>query len=354
MPNLDDFGRIDLLPENKKLYDFWKDASTEHTINTLMNAPMCAEPYSTNILMKRSNWSGTVVSGTESPNRSAATGSVATSYHQMFVEAARGSNLDVHTLREDWSYSFVLHHPLAAVVNPVNRPQLTLVRVYDIDATDHMITERRADDTVVRNEFYKTNVLTPKAYRLADMTEPAILAHHHAHTTATHISPGIMIMSSTGERTKHRNPAYEMVRHSCAAAKQVVADILCGKRMIHDTPVVHDLYRMYVDRYIRKTSSATPAPTTKSRPRRERTINYHLTQLQTLYFTELKPMGHKMNLERVAAYVDMVDGKTQIQTLDAVAWTVAREANRAKRAAERAAGEDLPPQPPATPSGIEL
>jgi hypothetical protein len=277
-------------------------------------------------LATKSQFLGPVVdaSGTESPN---------SSYHRMFVEAARGSDLDVHNLREDWSYSFVLHHPLAAVVNPVNRPQLTLVRVYDIDATDHTITERRADDTVVRNEFYKTNVRTPKAYRL-DMTEPTILAHHHSHTTSAHISPGIMIMSSTGERTKHRNPAYETVRHSCAVVKQTVAEIVSGARGIHDTPVVHDLYRMYVGRYIHKTANSTPRPaptTTKSRPRRERTINYHLSQLQTLYFEELKPMGHKMSLERVAAYVDTMDGKTQIQTLDAVAWTVAREFARKER-----------------------
>jgi hypothetical protein len=60
-------------------------------------------------------------------------------------------------------------------------------------------------------------------------------------------------------------------------------------------------------------------------------LNYHLSQLQGIYFAELKPVGHKMSLERVAAYVDTMDGKTQIQTLDAVAWTVAREFARKER-----------------------
>ena len=150
-------------------------------------------------------------------------------------------------------------------------------------------------------------------------------------------------MSPTGERTKHRNPAYEMVRHSCAAAKQMVAELLCGIRTIRDTPVANDLYRMYVERYIRKTTTRPP-PAAKSRPRRERTLAYHLLQLQSIYFKELKPANQKMTALRVASYVDTLDGPSQIQTLDSIAWIVAREA-------ERANGRRIPPQPPA-PSGI--
>jgi hypothetical protein len=262
-----------------------------------------------------------------------------TSYSQMFVEAARGSNMDVRKLREDWSYSFILHHPLAQVVNRVTRPQLTLVRAYDIDDTDHRITERRADDRFVQNELHGTTVLTPRPFKFADMTEPIIAGHHRAHTAPTYISPGIMIISPTGERTKHRNPAYEMVRHSCAAAKQVVADLLCGIRTIRDTPVVKDLYRMYVERYIHKTTTRPSPAAAKTRTRRERTLAYHLSQLQTIYFTELKPANQKMTALRVAAYVDTLDGPSQIQTLDAVAWTVAREA-------EWANWGRIPPQPP--------
>ena len=73
---------------------------------------------------------------------------------------------------------------------------------------------------------------------------------------------------------------------------------------------------------------------------------YHLTQLQTLYFTELKPQNQKMSALRVAAYVDTLDGKSQLQLLDSIAWTVARKAERAKRAAERTNEGILPPPQP--------
>ena len=43
-------------------------------------------------------------------------------------------------------------------------------------------------------------------------------------------------------------------------------------------------------------------------------------------------MNQKMNLERIAAYIDTMDEKSQIHTLDAIAWTVVRDAKRdAKR-----------------------
>lgn len=271
-------------------------------------------------------------------NHAIDTNSNAPDYRHMFMEAARGSNLDIRSLREDWAYSFILRHPMAQVVNPVIRPQLILCRAYDIDVTDNMITERCAKDVVLLNEFHQTNVTMPRSYRPTEMDEPTVLAHHQSMTTDTYVSPGIMIMSPTGERTKHRNPAYEMVRHSCAAAKQTVVEIVSGARTIGDTPVAADLYRMYVERYIHKTTTPPTTTTTnpKSRPRRERTIGFHMSQLQAMYFTELKPVNHKMSLERVVEYISTMDVKTQINVLDAVAWTIARNADRDKRAAERA------------------
>jgi len=287
-------------------------------------------------------------------NHAIDTNSNAPDYRYMFMDAARGSNLDIRTLREDWSYSFILRHPRAQVVNPVIRPQLILCRAYDIDVTDHMITERCAKDVVLLNEFHRTNVTMPRSYRPTEMDEPTILAHHQSMTTSTYVSPGIMIMAPTGERTKHRNPAYEMVRHTCAAAKQTVAEIVGGARTIGDTPVATDLYRMYVERYIHKTTTPPTITTNpKSRPRRERTIGFHLAQLQNLYFAELKPDNRKMSLERVVEYISTMDGKTQINVLDAVAWISARNADRAKRAAERAAEHATALSTPSEDHGTE-
>jgi len=272
-------------------------------------------------------------------------------FMEMFREAAVCCKLRVRDLREDWSYSFVLQHPKHTIVNTPTVPMLYLIRAYDIDFINQNVSEHGGTETFVKNEFHKSTVRFP---RLVVVPSGVHFDQYYNDTELSIRTPGLMIMTQSGVRTKIRNPAYEAVRHARADDKPFVEYLIRMKtyeeRMLlaeyddwvgpyvlqpmdgeyhtRRTAVCEHLYEKYVSMYItgrnggaRNVRSAVPsavpsadqpaAALTTIHPktlRRNKKNNHvlltHLRDIQTIYYTELKPQHMKMTQSRIIKYID--------------------------------------------------
>jgi len=134
-------------------------------------------------------------------------------FSEMFFEACVYCQLNIQLLSPNFCYSFILQHPENRIVVPFKVPHLYLIAVYSINHTNNTIAIFESDiDEVRKNGLWNiTKVEFPIKYEFATYTE---LIEKFASPNTPYDILGIVIKNtSTGERTKIRNPIYEEVRH---------------------------------------------------------------------------------------------------------------------------------------------
>ena len=134
-------------------------------------------------------------------------------FRSMFLEACNNANFDFDELDKTCSYSFVLQHPNNRIVVPFAETKLYLVACYKILSADNegdSFSIETVDINSYQSKLADTAICFPKQYTNASYAE---LQTQYASSDTDYKIVGVMIHhKETGERTKIRNPNYEMVR----------------------------------------------------------------------------------------------------------------------------------------------
>ena len=129
------------------------------------------------------------------------------SFRYMFLDVCQSVGLDFDTLPKEYCYSFVFQHPNNRIVIPFTEKKLYLIKVYQIDNSQHNVTEIPRENIVAY--LKNTTVCFPENIPL--------ISYQALETEINDLSDyknvGTMIYhAKSGVRTKYRNPAYEEIR----------------------------------------------------------------------------------------------------------------------------------------------
>jgi hypothetical protein len=142
-------------------------------------------------------------------------GPKAKTFRDMFLEAAKESNLVFESLLKSHCYSFVLQHPENRIVVPFKKPQLYLVAVYEIINEENSVYVNVYDHRECNKSFPFTlvgaDIKLPKVYTFETYTE--LIDKYGSMNTSYDVVGVVLYNKVTGERTKIRNPVYEQVRN---------------------------------------------------------------------------------------------------------------------------------------------
>jgi hypothetical protein len=133
-------------------------------------------------------------------------------FRDMFLEAAKESNLVLERLNKDFCYSFVLQHPDNRIVVPFKTPVLYLVALYNIQTVDgNILVYSHLMDNVKHFDWGPANIKFPQTYTWNTYSE---LIEKYASMNTSYDVLGVVVYNNqTGERMKIRNPVYEQVRN---------------------------------------------------------------------------------------------------------------------------------------------
>lgn len=124
-------------------------------------------------------------------------------FRTMFIHAVKEHNIDLSRLSPKYSYSFVLQHPNNRIVTPQYKPSISLTDVYSID--EFNISK------VDKMEFVDTLPI-PKRYNNSEYCSFQDIYDKFTSTKKEDYKTMGVIILNGEDRTKFRNPAYEVVR----------------------------------------------------------------------------------------------------------------------------------------------
>ena len=153
-------------------------------------------------------------------------GSNSKNFRDMFLEAAKESDLNIAQLDTNYCYSFVLQHPENRIVVPFKKPQLYLIGMYSISHTsDECSVQVFCQFKPYFVDVLKTKVKFPETYKFASYAE--LIEKYGSMNTDYNIVGVVLHNKATGERAKIRNPVYEQVRNLRGNQPKLQYQYLC-------------------------------------------------------------------------------------------------------------------------------
>jgi hypothetical protein len=150
-------------------------------------------------------------------------------FRDMFLEAAKESNLILEHLNKEFCYSFVLQHPDNRIVVPFKKPTLYLVALYSIQNIDgNIVVYSHSIEDVKQFNWGPANIQFPKIYQWNNYTE--LIEKYASMNTSYDILGFVVYNKSTGERMKVRNPVYEQVRNLRGNQPKLQYQYLCLRK----------------------------------------------------------------------------------------------------------------------------
>ena len=129
-------------------------------------------------------------------------------FRYMFLDCCSKSNLSFDALNNNYCYTFVFQHPNNRIVAPFSEPKLYLVAAYEIDNLNMSITEVSRQEQINMMELTGVKIPWRKDFDCYDE-----LRKEWASGNTDYKTVGVILKNkTTGERSKMRNPKYEMVR----------------------------------------------------------------------------------------------------------------------------------------------
>lgn len=156
-------------------------------------------------------------------------GSHQKTFRDMFLEAAKESNLVLDCLNKVFCYSFVLQHPDNRIVVPFNKPALYLVSIYHIKNVEgNTFVHTIPMDDVKNFDWSGAKINFPKIYEWNTYSD---LIEKYASMNTPYDVLGVIVYNSlTGERMKVRNPVYEQVRQLRGNQPKLQYQYLCLRK----------------------------------------------------------------------------------------------------------------------------
>ena len=150
-------------------------------------------------------------------------------FRDMFLEAAKESNLVLEHLNKDFCYSFVLQHPDNRIVVPFKTPILYLVALYNIQIVEgNVLVYSHSIEDVKQFNWGPANIQFPKIYQWNSYSE--LIEKYSSMNTSYDILGFVVYNKVTGERMKVRNPVYEQVRQLRGNQPKLQYQYLCLRK----------------------------------------------------------------------------------------------------------------------------
>ena len=233
-------------------------------------------------------------------------------FRYMFLEAVGKINLEFDDLPKEYSYSFILQHPKNRIVTPFSEQMIYLVGCYKINNEDFTVSEVSRDNQL--NIVKDTDIRIPTRFSFDNYEE---LYEKWAGANVDYKTMGVIVKNGiTGERSKIRNPSYELVRRLRGNQPKLQYQYLVLRKegevskyleyfeeakstfvMFRDQ--VHmftkHLHNNYIMCYIKKTMPLIEYPTQ---------YRTHMFNLHKMYLDYLRDRGEKISKQRVIEYVN--------------------------------------------------
>ena len=129
-------------------------------------------------------------------------------FEQLFLEICNHIKLDINELCSDFVYSFVIQHPQNKFVLPIHEMRLYLISIYKIDGL-YIYEMPKSEYSNNGLETVLSKMHHPYQFPFSSYKE---LKEHFGSINVDINIMGIIIKSTTGKRTKIRNPNYEYLK----------------------------------------------------------------------------------------------------------------------------------------------
>ena len=236
-------------------------------------------------------------------------------FNQMFAEAFAEDNLSYDYFNKDYSYSFVLQHPMNRIVVPVENPTLYLISVYKCENDTVTTMDNLSDFNLIKQptkfkyDLFVSlfcNEFDDKWLNLTYVCSEKILKYD---------IPGYNMYNKDGVRCKIRNLSYEYVKRMKGNGQKRLFTYLqlrkCNNlnefvkyypEYIEEFDIYKDklyawtdkLYNAYVDCFILKNTTL-------------KNVDYELKpilyNIQKEYLTNLMPNNKKVTFKYIVDYV---------------------------------------------------
>lgn len=247
-------------------------------------------------------------------------------FRDMFLSTCKHVGLEFDILDKEYCYSFVMQHPLNRIVTPINEMSLYLVALYKIDNAEYVVHDIDYRKYISTNEkLQATSIKVPRIYESDAYYK---LIDRYASMNTSYETPGVMIYSSSGYRTKIRNPNYEYVRQLRGNQPKLQYQFLCLRKLrkIVEFLIFYPEYKTYFETFRTQLHQFTHAVhlnyiscyIKKEKPILEfpkqfRSIMY---QLHQLYLNELREKKLFVTKQVVIDYINNMHPSNQMYLLN--------------------------------------
>jgi len=249
------------------------------------------------------------------------------SFRELFNDIINKIDFNVDMLDINYCYSFVIQHPANRIVLSIEKPSLYLIAVYSIQ-DDYTIKAISLDKYKEDETWKNSGISFPEIYNFTWNKYEDLLLWFGGPTTPIKITGAIIRNITTNQVCKIRNPNYENIRalrnnqpnpqYNYLQLRQSnkVTEYLkffpedkniFYKMRLDIHAFTQELYSNYISCYIKKTKPL------KEYSEYFRTHMYHLHQQ---FITKLKPENKYITKAIVIEYVNNLDPKLQMYSLN--------------------------------------
>ena len=233
-------------------------------------------------------------------------------FKKMFLECCKNANLEIDTLEKSYSYTFVIQHPENRIVTPITNTQLWCIKIYKYNNNN---IDEVPFDYFYNNYscFHDTSIYVPMRYPVNSYEE---LVNYYGSENTPYFCVGIMIYNKNGDRTKIRNPNYEIIRKLRGNQPKLQYQYLCLRKenKVKDFLNFYPEYKSYFYSYKSKMHEFTAKLYTnykecfifKLKVLKDYNFEYkiHMYNIHKIYLEKLKPLNENISKGIIIEYVN--------------------------------------------------
>jgi len=243
-----------------------------------------------------------------------------TTFKSMFLECCKNANLNIENLEKSFSYTFVIQHPNNRIVTPIMNTQLFCVKIYSF--LNNVVNEVPFEYFYNNySSFHNTSVNIPMKYPINSYEE---LINYYGSENTPYYCVGIMIYNNNGERTKIRNPNYEIIRKLRGNQPKLQYQYFCLRKenKVRDFLNYYPEYNKFFHEYKTKMHEFTAKLYSnykecfifKLKNLKEYDFQYkiHMYNIHKIYLEKLKPTNNNISKTTIIDYVNNLHPSQQM------------------------------------------
>ena len=243
-----------------------------------------------------------------------------TTFKSMFLECCKNANLNIENLEKSFSYTFVIQHPNNRIVTPIMNTQLFCVKIYSF--LNNVVNEVPFEYFYNNYScFHNTSVNIPMKYPINSYEE---LINYYGSENTPYYCVGIMIYNNNGERTKIRNPNYEIIRKLRGNQPKLQYQYFCLRKenKVRDFLNYYPEYNKFFHEYKTKMHEFTAKLYSnykecfifKLKNLKEYDFQYkiHMYNIHKIYLEKLKPTNNNISKTTIIDYVNNLHPSQQM------------------------------------------